>query len=104
MLAKCITFHEIGNPQDVLTVEDKIIQPIVSGEVLVRMKLCPINPSDLIPIKGAYSHRISLPGIPGYEGVGIIEDVGRGISRELIGRRVLPLRGKVLGKNLLKHQ
>ncbi|HJF31092.1 MAG TPA: zinc-dependent alcohol dehydrogenase family protein [Sporosarcina psychrophila] len=102
MLAKCITFHEFGNPQDVLTVEDKIIQPIVSGEVLVRMKLCPINPSDLIPIKGAYSHRISLPGIPGYEGVGIIEDVGRGISRELIGRRVLPLRGEGTWQELVK--
>lgn len=54
----------------------------------------PINPSDLIPIRGAYSHRIPLPGIPGYEGVGVVEEVGSGVSQELIGKRVLPLRGE----------
>src|SRR5690625_617952 len=54
----------------------------------------PINPSDLIPIRGSYSHRISLPNIPGYEGVGIVEDVGAFVSQNLIGKRVLPLRGE----------
>jgi len=54
----------------------------------------PINPSDLIPIKGSYAHRISLPNIPGYEGVGIVEEVGPLVSRNLIGKRVLPLRGE----------
>src|SRR5699024_12205315 len=53
-----------------------------------------INPSDLIPIRGSYSHRISLPTIPGYEGVGIVEDVGASVSPKLIGKRVLPLRGE----------
>ncbi|MEK5038497.1 zinc-dependent alcohol dehydrogenase family protein [Sporosarcina sp. FSL K6-3457] len=94
MFAKCITFHDFGTPEDVLRVEDKMIQPPSTGEILVRMKMRPINPSDLIPIKGAYSHRISLPGIPGYEGVGIVEDVGPGVSQTLLGRRVLPLRGE----------
>ena len=94
LLAKCITFHEFGNPEEVLKFEDKNIQPPLKGEFLVRMKIRPINPSDLIPIKGAYSHRISLPGIPGYEGVGIVEEVGPGVSQQFIGRRVLPLRGE----------
>ncbi len=30
----------------------------------------------------------------GYEGVGIVEDVGAFVSRDLIGKRVLPLRGE----------
>ncbi|WP_342515266.1 zinc-dependent alcohol dehydrogenase family protein [Sporosarcina sp. FSL K6-1522] len=81
-------------PEDVLKVENKIILPPMEGEVLVKMKMRPINPSDLIPIKGSYAHRISLPGIPGYEGVGIVEDVGPGVSQALLGRRVLPLRGE----------
>ncbi|TQR17158.1 zinc-dependent alcohol dehydrogenase family protein [Psychrobacillus lasiicapitis] len=63
-------------------------------EVLVRMLTRPINPSDLIPIRGAYAHRITLPNIPGYEGVGIVEDIGPLVSRHLIGKRVLPLRGE----------
>ncbi|TQR19681.1 zinc-dependent alcohol dehydrogenase family protein [Psychrobacillus vulpis] len=66
----------------------------MENEVLVRMLARPINPSDLIPIKGSYAHRISLPNIPGYEGVGIVEEVGSLVSRNLIGKRVLPLRGE----------
>lgn len=94
MHAKCIKFYEFGNPKDVLKIEDKQIQPPKDNEVLVRMLARPINPSDLIPIRGSYAHRISLPDIPGYEGVGIVEDVGSLVSHHLIGKRVLPLRGE----------
>jgi NADPH:quinone reductase-like Zn-dependent oxidoreductase len=92
--AKCIKFYEFGSPKDVLKVEYKGIEPPKDNEILVRMLARPINPSDLIPIRGAYSHRISLPNIPGYEGVGIVEDVGSLVSHNLIGKRVLPLRGE----------
>ncbi|MED3552632.1 zinc-dependent alcohol dehydrogenase family protein [Cytobacillus praedii] len=91
---KCIIFSEFGSPKDVLRVESKRIDRPKDNEVLVRMLTRPINPSDLIPIRGAYSHRISLPNIPGYEGVGIVEDVGSFVSQHLIGKRVLPLRGE----------
>ncbi|MBS4212764.1 zinc-dependent alcohol dehydrogenase family protein [Neobacillus rhizophilus] len=94
MDVKCIKFYEFGSPIDVLRVESKSIQPPKDHEVLVRMLARPINPSDLIPIRGAYSHRISLPTIPGYEGVGIVEDVGPLVSHHFIGQRVLPLRGE----------
>ncbi len=94
MDAKCIRFHEFGSPLDVLKIESKSIVPPSDHEMLVRMLARPINPSDLIPIRGSYSHRISLPTIPGYEGVGIVEDVGAGVSQHLLGKRVLPLRGE----------
>ncbi|SIS06720.1 NADPH:quinone reductase [Peribacillus simplex] len=94
MEAKCVKFYEFGNPQKVLKVENKCIQGPFEGEVLVRMTTRPINPSDLLPIRGAYSHRIPLPSIPGYEGVGIVEEVGPSVSKDLIGNRVLPLRGE----------
>ena len=94
MDAKCIIFSEFGCPKDVLKVESKSIERPKDNEVLVRMLARPINPSDLIPIRGAYSHRISLPTIPGYEGVGIVEDVGPLVSQHFIGKRVLPLRGE----------
>ncbi|GIO06282.1 alcohol dehydrogenase [Brevibacillus reuszeri] len=94
MKSKCVTFHEFGSPKDVLKIEYKKIEPPKDNEVLVRMLMRPINPSDLIPIRGSYSHRISLPTIPGYEGVGIVEDVGRLAPPNLIGKRVLPLRGE----------
>ena len=100
--AKCIKFYEFGSPKDVLKVEDKSIEEPKDNEVLVRMLACPINPSDLIPIRGAYSHRISLPNIPGYEGVGIVEDVGSLVTPNLIGKRVLPLRGEGTWQEFVK--
>lgn len=100
--ANCLKFTEFGNPQEVLNVEYKDIQPPKENEVLVRMVARPINPSDLIPIRGAYSHRISLPNIPGYEGVGIVEDVGSSVSQSLVGKRVLPLRGEGTWQEFVK--
>src|SRR5699024_2063214 len=94
MEGKYIVFHEFGSPENVLQIErKKVIQPS-KNEVLVRMLARPINPSDLIPIRGSYSHRIKLPNIPGYEGVGVVVAVGVGVSKQLIGKRVLPLRGE----------
>ncbi|CEG28674.1 zinc-dependent alcohol dehydrogenase family protein [Bacillus sp. B-jedd] len=94
MSAKCLKFYEFGSPKNVLKIEHKRIQSPKDNEILVRMSVRPINPSDLIPIRGAYSHRISLPNIPGYEGVGIVEEVGSSVSKNYIGKRVLPLRGE----------
>jgi len=94
MKAMVAYYDTFGRPEDVLRVEERTIDPPREGEVLVRMKLRPINPSDLIPITGAYAHRISLPDIPGYEGVGMVEAVGAGVSPQMLGQRVLPLRGE----------
>ena len=102
MDAKCIKFYEFGSPQNVLKVEYKSIEPPKDHQVLVRMLARPINPSDLIPIRGAYAQRISLPNIPGYEGVGIVEDVGPLVSKNLIGKRVLPLRGEGTWQEFVK--
>ena len=102
MGAKCIKFYEFGSPKDVLKIEYKGIEPPKDNEVLVRMLARPINPSDLIPIRGSYSHRISLPNTPGYEGVGIVEDVGPLVSHHLIGKRVLPLRGEGTWQEIVK--
>ncbi|WP_141499088.1 alcohol dehydrogenase catalytic domain-containing protein [Bacillus wiedmannii] len=103
MHVKYIQFHEFGNPKEVLQVEYKNIEPLKNDELLVRMLVRPINPSDLIPITGAYAHRIPLPNIPGYEGIGIVEDVGAGVTRDLIGKRVLPLRGEGTWQETFRH-
>ncbi|WP_083496796.1 zinc-dependent alcohol dehydrogenase family protein [Brevibacillus choshinensis] len=100
--ATCVKYNEFGIPQDVLRVESARKEPPGNGELLVRMIVNPINPSDLIPITGAYAHRIALPDIPGYEGVGIVEEVGPSVSRELIGKRVLPLRGEGTWQEIVK--
>jgi NADPH:quinone reductase-like Zn-dependent oxidoreductase len=102
--AKCIRFYEFGSPKDVLKIEYKAIEPPKENEVLVRMLARPINPSDLIPIRGSFAHRISLPNIPGYEGVGIVEEVGPLVSKILLENVYYLYVVKGRGKNSLKHQ
>lgn len=92
--ATSIKFYEFGEPQKVLQIENKEVRDPGVGGILVRMKTRPINPSDLIPVRGAYSNRISLPAIPGYEGIGIVAEVGPSVSKWFLGKRVLPLRGE----------
>ncbi|OON82911.1 zinc-dependent alcohol dehydrogenase family protein [Streptomyces tsukubensis] len=61
------------------------------GQVAVRMLLAGVNPSDLVTISGAYASRTDLPFVPGYEGVGVVEATGTGVTGLRAGLRVLPL-------------
>ncbi|TKI55292.1 zinc-dependent alcohol dehydrogenase family protein [Brevibacillus antibioticus] len=94
MYAQVVRYDQFGEPHEVLKVEQRLIEPLKQAEILVKMSARPINPSDVIPIRGAYKHRINLPAIPGYEGVGTVVDTGPFAPHSLIGKRVLPLRGE----------
>ncbi|WP_229740400.1 zinc-dependent alcohol dehydrogenase family protein [Nocardia rhizosphaerihabitans] len=60
-----------------------------TGQLLVAMEAAPINPSDLLLIRGFYGHRPVLPATLGTEGVGRIVAVGQGIDPVRVGERVL---------------
>jgi len=63
------------------------------GQVLVRMLASPINPSDLLMVRGEYGRQPPLPATPGFEGVGVVE-AGQGLlARRVLGRRVAVLNG-----------
>jgi len=86
-----VVAHAFGVPEKVLACE-RVETPIAgSGAVRLRMLLSPVNPSDLIPVTGAYRHRTPLPFVPGFEGVAVIEEVGPGVDAALLGRRVIPV-------------
>jgi NADPH:quinone reductase-like Zn-dependent oxidoreductase len=61
------------------------------GHVRVRMTARSVNPSDLLTISGTYSSRTRLPFVPGFEGMGVVEDVGPGVTELRVGDRVLPI-------------
>lgn len=98
MQNKALLYRQFGQPKIVLQLEPSSIRQITDTELLVKMHMAPINPSDLIPITGAYSHRISLPLTAGYEGVGTVI---KSNNPSLIGKRVLPLRASGTWQNYI---
>ncbi|MBR2563683.1 MAG: zinc-dependent alcohol dehydrogenase family protein [Paenibacillus sp.] len=102
MKAKVIRYYRFGEPSEVLEMKEKEVLPPGPGELAVRMRARPINPSDILPIRGAYPHRTRLPAVPGFEGIGVVEAVGPGVSNQMLGRRVLPLRGENTWQEIVK--
>lgn len=86
------TFDRFGEPAEVLSVTDVPTKELTQGSVQVRMLASPVNPSDLMTIRGIYPKRPALPAVPGYEGVGIIEAANAGLyGKFLVGKRVAVL-------------
>lgn len=98
MLNKALVYRQFGVPEDVLSVEEDTKGNITEGMIRVKMLYAPVNASDLIPVTGAYQHRIALPQVIGYEGCGIVTDAPSAY-RHLLSRPVLALRGEGTWQN-----
>jgi trans-2-enoyl-CoA reductase len=55
----------------------------------VKMRAAPINPADLNQIEGKYPVRAELPATPGFEGAGIVVDVGADVKKLTSGALVI---------------
>ncbi|WP_286174067.1 alcohol dehydrogenase [Rhodobacter sp. NTK016B] len=86
-----LIYRRFGPPLDALTLETPDLPPRPEGAIRVAMLLAPVNPSDLIPVTGAYAHRITLPEVASYEGVGRVIAAPPDHAH-LLGQRILPLR------------
>ncbi|HMH44281.1 MAG TPA: 2-enoyl thioester reductase domain-containing protein [Pyrinomonadaceae bacterium] len=78
-----------GNPADVLHVETRPWPTPVADEAVVKMSAAPINPADLNQIEGKYPVRPELPATPGFEGAGVIVELGAGVNGLTSGALVI---------------
>jgi mitochondrial enoyl-[acyl-carrier protein] reductase / trans-2-enoyl-CoA reductase len=78
-----------GNPADVLRIESRPWPAPAPDEALVRMRAAPINPADLNQIEGKYPVRPELPATPGFEGAGVVVDIGRNVTNVAVGALVI---------------
>src|SRR3712207_2017301 len=79
--------HEGGEGS--LAVVEKPVPAPGAGEVLVRIAAAPVNPSDLMFLRGLYGVKKRLPVVPGFEASGRVVAAGGGLlARYLAGRRV----------------
>ncbi len=91
---KAVVIDRAGDPAEVLHIRDVPTPMPGPGEVRVRMLASPINPSDLLMVRGLYGFVPKLPATPGFEGVGIVDAAGAGLlGRFRVGSRVAVLNG-----------
>ncbi|WEX78230.1 zinc-dependent alcohol dehydrogenase family protein [Sinorhizobium numidicum] len=93
--------RQFGDPEQVIELVDAERVAPAAGEIEIAISLAAINPSDLIPVTGAYRARTELPFVPGFEGVGVISRVGPGVRDLRPGDRVLPIGASGLWQQFL---
>jgi mitochondrial enoyl-[acyl-carrier protein] reductase / trans-2-enoyl-CoA reductase len=82
-------YERHGNPADVLRVESRPWPAPAPDEVVVKMRAAPINPADLNQIEGKYPVRPELPAIPGFEGAGLVVEIGADVKTLTSGALVI---------------
>jgi trans-2-enoyl-CoA reductase len=78
-----------GNPADVLKIETQPWPTPASDEAVVQIRAAPINPADLNQIEGKYPVRFPLPATPGFEGAGVVVDLGKSVKDLTVGALVI---------------
>jgi len=73
-------YERHGNPAEVLRVESQPWPKPAADETVVKMRAAPINPADLNAIEGKYPGRREVPAVPGFEGAGVIVELGAGVK------------------------
>ncbi|TCL08221.1 NADPH2:quinone reductase [Shimia isoporae] len=85
-MAKAIVIREHG-ASDVLRYEDITLAAPAAGQLRLRQTAIGVNFHDVYVRSGLYK-TLPLPGTPGCEAVGIVEDIGTGVEGFAIGDRV----------------
>jgi NADPH:quinone reductase-like Zn-dependent oxidoreductase len=88
---KAFVFERTGNPNDVLAVRELPEPKPGPGEILVRVRLSPVHPSDMHIMRGRFGRQPMLPASPGIECVGVVEALGSGVAGPAPGTRVVLL-------------
>ncbi len=97
-----IVLSEVGGP-DQLKVQSIELPLLGANDLLVRHTAIAVNFHDCYVRSGLY-RTLTLPGVPGLEAVGIIEEVGRDVAGLAVGDRigwVSPLYGGYAARRVL---
>ena len=77
-MQNAIVIREHGNSA-VLKLEEIIVGQPEAGEILIRHTAIGVHFHDIYVRSGLYK-TLSLPGIPGVEAAGIVEEIGKGVT------------------------
>ena len=85
---RAVVCSRLGDPS-VLKVQELPVPEPGPGDVLVKVGAAAVNFPDVLTVAGTYQHKQSLPFVPGMEGAGTIERVGRDVTGWKAGDRVI---------------
>jgi len=86
---KSIVYERHGNPAEVLQIQTQPWPKPAAAEAIVAMRVAPINPADINAIEGKYPGRREVPAVPGFEGAGVVVEVGADVSTITQGALVI---------------
>jgi propanol-preferring alcohol dehydrogenase len=87
--------HHFGEP---LVVEDVPVRPLEPGQIRVRVEATGLCHTDIHAAHGDWPVKPSPPFVPGHEGIGIVSELGPGVTEVSIGDRVaMPWLGYACG-------
>jgi NADPH2:quinone reductase len=86
---QALRVHELGEPADVLRLEDVEAPEPGAGEVRVRVHAASLNFPDVLMCRGGYQVKPPLPFTPGAEVAGVVDALGADVDELHIGDRVL---------------
>jgi trans-2-enoyl-CoA reductase len=86
---KVVVYERHGNPPDVLQIKTEPWPKPAPDEVVVQMRAAPINPADINAVEGKYPARRELPSVPGFEGAGLVVEIGANVSAITKGALVI---------------
>src|SRR5216117_3875540 len=76
---------------DVLKIEERPDLNPGKGEVTIKVKAAGLNFADILARQGLYQDAPKTPCVVGYEVSGIVQSVGEGVDKSMLGRPVLAL-------------
>lgn len=86
---QAVLLRDYENGSDSISVTEVPLPRPGSGQVLIRIAASPVNPADIMFMRGLYGFKKTLPAIAGFEGSGTVVAAGSGLlPRFLLGRRV----------------
>jgi NADPH:quinone reductase-like Zn-dependent oxidoreductase len=85
---RAVWIKKHGGPE-VLELRDTPDPELRAGEVRVRVRACGLNFAEVMARQGLYPDAPKPPCVVGYEGAGVVEALGAGVTAPPVGSRVI---------------
>lgn len=90
--------HELGNPIEVLRLEEVDRPQPSAGELLVEVDAVGLSYPEVLMCQGKYQAKTPVPFTPGSEVAGRVSAIGDGVSGVAVGDRVVAMGGRGLAE------